>query len=94
MPKKLQKTLRFVSLYRKKNSIYLKVWTVIKLPPADEKVSVAEIEEIIIKYNTTNVITCDQRPGYVKSGLDIVFALSGCFVIFAIILLIFLFIRW
>merc|ERR1719410_2961116 len=65
-----------------------------KLPPADQKFSVAEIQDIIIKYNTTNVITCDQRPGYIKSELDFIFAISGCFVIIAIILLIFLLIRW
>ena len=54
----------------------------------------AEINDIVIKYNTTNVLTCDQRPGYFKAEINVIFAIAGCFVIMGITLLIFLLIRW
>lgn len=53
-----------------------------------------EIQEIITKYNTTNKAFCGQGPGYAKSELNLVFAVTGCFVIIGITLLIFILIRW
>ena len=75
-------------------SLKIVFWTDIKLSQAYETVNSAEINDIIITYNTTNVLTCDQRPGYFKAEINVIFAIAGCFVIIGITLLIFLLIRW
>ena len=46
----------------------------IKSTLADEKFDFAEIEEIVIKYNATNSITCDQRSGDFKSDCNLILA--------------------
>ena len=61
---------------------------------SNDEFSIFEIEEIVIKYNSTSTTTCFRKPAYAKMGMNFMFAISTCLIIILIILLIFILVRW
>ena len=65
-----------------------------KFSQSDIELSIAAINDIIIKYNTTTTTTCNRKIEYAQFGMNLVYLIAACVIIILLILLIFILIRW